>query len=201
MNPSSPTLTGCECVEQGTLTSATHRQSKAPAARTCLPTPHSAKSHPLLCFLPHLSFAVFLSRERMCQHIVPHVLWDVSKDPTNPCLGSHSCALSHGTIIVPHSLNPIKTRLNSFLLLPNPLSLSRERKVFQGATRAQVSGRSFSSSLSRRKPLGKEDLNSTCPARKEREDPAVPVHLHPELCAGCAKTPQSRAEGAVPPYS
>lgn len=47
----------------------------------------------------------------------------------------------------------------------------------------------------------KEDLNSMCPTRKEKEGPAVPVHLPPELCAGCDKTPHSRAGGAVPPYS
>lgn len=106
------------------------------------------------------------------------------RTPLIPYLGFHNSALSHDTIIAPHSLNPAKTKLNSVLLLLNPPSLSRESKVFQGVARGELSGRNPSSSLRRRNPLGKEDLNSTCPTGKEREDLAVPLCLHPKLCAG-----------------
>lgn len=135
-------------------------------------------------FLVHLKFPdlFFCSRYR-CSCTLYQISWGMQeKTSLIPYLGFHNPTLSHDTIVVPHNLNPAKTKPNAFVLLVSPPSISRESKIFQGVVRGEVSGRNCLFLLERRNPLWKEDLNSTCITGKEREDSAVPMSSSKAPC-------------------
>lgn len=147
-------------------------------------------------FLVHLKLPdpCFHSTGRGCPSTSHRI--SQAKDTTNPVPPfPQPCPLSQ------HHRCPtqLKSSQHKTKLFPSPFESSKEKARFhQGATRGEVSGGNCSSSLRRRNPPGKEDLNSMCPTGKGREDPAVPLCLHPKLCAGRDK-PSAELKGPVPP--